>query len=691
MTFPIGLRLNLIGLGAHADPPDQQAGATQPAFDPRRGAGKAPERSDHDARPGRAADPPGRNAPDPTPGNGARAGGRPDAASDDGGQGLSLGLKADRRHGLDVGLSAQLGPLADLGLRLQLGGGEGTTRPGGPDAVPRAGALFPKPPDGLEPQRQDAAGGRRYPIPAGGPNDGMVAGGPKIGPAIRLTPDGPRGPTPDPARPGLRDGRTDSQPPLGQTDGRLQRGRLAPEGAVRDGGAPLAGDRPSNLAPAGRLAEGRVEARAAARGPVTAAALPADARRQALTEGLEPGQGSPPTTPLADGTGRDVPGTRWPDAPPVRPAPPGRPEEAGLPDVPAHTEGAQAAPRRDTEAPRAGIAQARAADAPPVRTPPNAGAPPPDAAQPAAGAPAVANPAATDPDAARAADILANVMPPRAATARPDAAVRTREPTASAPASEHAAEAAPPVADPHRQRMGQGQAETAAVNEGRQARTADIQAAQRGTAAETGRAWPHEGVGLAAPASPGFASAAETGGLASLAMQPVGGGPRRGEAPVPNAAPAQAVSAAPLQAGVTAAPQAGTAAPLVSAAPVARTTENPPAPAAAGAGLDASGASGVGAGLSLGPGSGIALAGGGGVGGVPLPLFNPFLARRSQRDARRQAGLPERTSGLWAILRVLGWRRRRRGQDGVEPGPAEDEAAAALRAWRAALGRREGA
>ncbi|GJE73299.1 hypothetical protein CHKEEEPN_4863 [Methylorubrum podarium] len=233
------------------------------------------------------------------------------------------------------------------------------------------------------------------------------------------------------------------------------------------------------------------------------------------------------------------------------------------------------------------------------------------------------------------------------------------------------------------------------MNEGRPARTADVQAAQRGTPSETERARPHEGVGLAAPASPGFASAAQTSAPASPAMQPMGGGPGRGEAPVqvPNAAPAQAASVSPLQAGVTAAPQTGTAAPVVTAAPVAPTSDGPSAPAAAGPGIDASGASGVaaGAGLLVGPGSGVVLAGGGAVGGAPLPLFNPFLARRSQRDARRQTGQPERASGLWAILRVLGWRRRRRGQDAAEPVPSEDEAAATLRAWRAALRRRTGA
>ncbi|MGE7155986.1 hypothetical protein ACQKJ1_19870 [Methylorubrum rhodesianum] len=228
------------------------------------------------------------------------------------------------------------------------------------------------------------------------------------------------------------------------------------------------------------------------------------------------------------------------------------------------------------------------------------------------------------------------------------------------------------------------------MNEGRPTRTADVQAAQRGTPSETERGRPHEGVGLAAPASPGFASAAQTGAPASPAMQPAGGGPRRGEAPVPNATPAQAASVSPLPAGVTAAPQAGTAAPFVTAAPVASTSDSLTAPAAAGSGIDASGASGVGAGLLVGPGSGVVLAGGA-VGGAPLPLFNPFLARRSQRDARRQTGQPERASGLWAILRVLGWRRRRRGQDAAEPVPSEDEAAATLRAWRAALRRRTGA
>lgn len=64
---------------------------------------------------------------------------------------------------------------------------------------------------------------------------------------------------------------------------------------------------------------------------------------------------------------------------------------------------------------------------------------------------------------------------------------------------------------------------------------------------------------------------------------------------------------------------------------------------------------------SLGGAGAVAASGAPGVGGMPLTLFNAFLARRVTRGRSRRRG--QRSvgeSGLWAILRVLGWQRRRR-------------------------------
>lgn len=122
--------------------------------------------------------------------------------------------------------------------------------------------------------------------------------------------------------------------------------------------------------------------------------------------------------------------------------------------------------------------------------------------------------------------------------------------------------------------------------------------------------------------------------------------------------------------------------PFLAAPTVTRHADIPPVSAASRPGGEASGR---GNGAYAGTASALAPAGGTRPGSVALPLFNPFLARRSQR---RLVGLPQRADGLWAILRVLGWGRRKRGGRSV---PELDlEEAATLRAWRAALARRSG-
>ncbi|PIU15899.1 hypothetical protein, partial [Methylobacterium sp. CG08_land_8_20_14_0_20_71_15] len=90
-----------------------------------------------------------------------------------------------------------------------------------------------------------------------------------------------------------------------------------------------------------------------------------------------------------------------------------------------------------------------------------------------------------------------------------------------------------------------------------------------------------------------------------------------------------------------------------------------PTPTVAGTGVEAAA---VAAGLTVGarePAPGRAAPG---IGGAPLPLFNPFLARRMPPRRTRRRG--QEGNGLWAILRVLGWDRR---EDEASEEPAPDE------------------
>lgn len=133
------------------------------------------------------------------------------------------------------------------------------------------------------------------------------------------------------------------------------------------------------------------------------------------------------------------------------------------------------------------------------------------------------------------------------------------------------------------------------------------------------------------------------------------------------AAPAAAAPSVTAPAASGPAPASTASTPATGYAPVGGTIQQASAPGAALApgSLGVASASGP-APVSSAPSAGAAasVAAGNGapaLGGVPLPLFNPFLARRLGRGPRsRMADRSARGNGFWAILRVFGWRRRRR-------------------------------
>ena len=609
----------------------------------------------------------------------------------------------DRGAFVDLGLEARIGSVIGVGLRLQLGQRNET----GPEGVgARPEPLLMGLSGAPAPRRSHAE--RRAPEAAEGLRAAEIVGAHRAAPAGRgglqlagplARPDRPRTahiPGQEPVAPRLADEQRQNggersagrQAPVAAGSGidapvqsgvagvvaAGQAGAGPPRGGEKTRIAPLTQEAPGTGEPAGGIeTDGAIPSRPVLPGrPVdpgrTTGALPVldDARATlalTLAPRLAPRRtpgGGPTLEPIrdaitraaADASGRAdtarATGAR-PDIAPVQTASGARVLDAAWRTTPRpFTETAVAGERPAPPTVTSAVAMVGVASA-------NAG-PPPDS-------------------------VRVPALTPATIQAIPPLATRPPAPAPGTAADAVRSEALRPPAVPNES----GAAQVAAQADSNPTKMADSPPGRHETVSETERQPSRDGAGLAAPTPFGQERVPDLRSAAQIEPRTIVAAQSRSDTAVASAAVATHQMSAAVPAPMPAAPagQGGAPSAGIGVADVSR----PPA------GLSEQRSAGPNAG-SVGPaagdffgasGSGVTPAGASGLGAAPLPLYNPFLARRTERrPPSRTSGAPQRGNGLWAILRVLRWRRNRRGGAPLETDLPE-ETAPSERAWLATL------